>query len=381
MLLLYRFKINFDHETCHMNYPSLTLLLVFLTVQSYLLNAQTISTVVGNGTAGYTGDGGPATNATLDQPNFLCHDALGNLLIADYHNNVIRKISKSGVITTIAGNGVGGYSGDGGSATAAKLRGPMGVAVDAAGNIYITDLNNHVVRKVNTVGVISTVAGNGFSGYGGDGGPATNAKLNLPYGLVFDDKGNCYVADALNYSVRKINSAGIITTIAGNGTKGFSGDGGPATNAQFKYLGGLALDNSSGDVYVADYANHRIRKVNKSGVISTFAGTGVIGNNGDGGPASAAALNGPNGVYIDNLGYVYIVDNYANVVRKVTPAGVISTIAGNGTKGYSGDGGPATLAQLSNPNHISINSAGDIFIAEFDNHTVMKITYRPEAEP
>ena len=339
---------------------------------------QIITTVAGNGIAGYAGDGSPATSAELHQPAFICQDRSGNLLFSDFGNNVIRKINIEGVIITLAGNRTAGYAGDGGLATAALLSGPMGVTIDDSGNVYFCEYYNHVVRKINNAGIIFTIAGTHTAGYSGDNGAATNATLNGPYGIAIDAIGNIYFTDDLNYVVRKIDTVGNISTIAGNNTRGYSGDGGPATNAQFGYLGGIAVSNS-GAIYIADYTSHRIRILTDDGIINTYAGTGVLGNDGDGSPATAADLNGPNGVYVDNsTGEVYITDNYADVVRKVNTSGIITTIAGDGTSGYSGDGGSATMAQLANPNDVVVNSHGNVLIAEFDNNIIRKITYQPE---
>ena len=218
--------------------------------------------------------------------------------------------STTGIITTIAGNGIAGYSGDGGLATNAELNNPYGVAVDSNGNIYIADTNNNRIRKVNsTTGIITTIAGNGTAGYSGDGGLATNAELYYPYGVAVDSNGNIYIADTYNNRIRKVNSTtGIITTIAGNGTAGYSGDGGPATNAQLNYPYGVAVD-SSGNIYIADTDNNRIRKVNSTtGIITTIAGNGNPGYSGDGGPATNAELYDPSGVAVDSNGNIYIAD-------------------------------------------------------------------------
>jgi sugar lactone lactonase YvrE len=352
-------------------------ILIILLFLPGVLKAQTIITIAGTGVTGYKGDNGPATACKFYQPTFLCIDASGNLLISDYANNVIRKINNKGVITTIAGTGTEGYKGDNGLAISAELGGPIGIAVDAIGNIYFSDFDNQVIRKINTSGIISTIAGTGVTGYSGDNGPAIVAKLYGPYGIAIDETGNIYFPEGENHCVRKITSSGIITTIAGNGTFGFSGDNGPATKAEFKYPGGIAL-GSGGDIYVSDYANHVIRKINATGIITTFAGTGTVGNTGDNGAATNAELWGPNGVYVDKEGNIYVTDNYANVVRKINSSGIITTIAGNGTQGYSGDNGPATTAQLYNPNDIAINGAGNIFIAEVANNIIRKITYHPE---
>ena len=215
-------------------------------------------------------------------------DASGNLYIADTGNNRIRKVSATGIITTVAGNGSAGYSGDGGPATSAQLDGPEGVAVDGSGNLYIADTCNNRIRKVSATGIITTVAGNGSAGYSGDGGPATSAQLSLPAGVAVDGSGNLYIADSGNNRIRKVSATGIITTVAGNGSPGYSGDGGPATSAQLNQPAGVAVD-ASGNLYIADSSNNRIRKVSATGIITTVAGNGFDGYSGDGGPATSAA--------------------------------------------------------------------------------------------
>ncbi len=311
-----------------------------------------INTIAGNGNAGYSGDNGAAVNAELQYPGGVAVDSNGNVYIDDYYNSRIRKITAStGVITTVAGNGTAGYSGDGGAATSAELNYPTAVAVDAYGNIYIADNSNERVRKVTvSTGIITTIAGNGNLGYSGDGGAATSAELDLPLSVAVDSSGNIYIADFGN-RVRKVTvSSGIITTVAGDGTAGYSGDGGAATSAELNYPSGVAVD-SSGNIYIGDTSNERIRKVTVStGVITTVAGNGTLGYSGDGGAATSAELGYPWGVAVDSSGNIYIGDSNNNRVRKVTVStGIISTIAGNGTGGYTGDGGTATNAELNGP--------------------------------
>jgi hypothetical protein len=260
---------------------------------------------VGNGLASHTGDGGQATAAGINTPRALTFDAKGNLYIADYGNNLIRKVNTAGIITTIAGNGMSGFSGDGGQATSASLNGPKGIALDGIGNIYISDAYNMRIRKVNTLGVITTIAGKGTAGFSGDGGQATSAELNYPERVIVDAANNFYIADYYNNRVRKINTAGIITTIAGNGTGGFSGDGGQATAAGLNQLTEVALD-AANNLFIVDFLNNRIRKVNSSGIISTVAGNGTAGFSGDGGQATAAKLNNPYGISFDCIGNLYI---------------------------------------------------------------------------
>jgi trimeric autotransporter adhesin len=332
-----------------------------------------ISTAVGSGTYGYGGDGGLATAAQMKAPTDVAVDSAGSLYIADYGNYRIRKVTRDGLINTVAGNGTSGSSGDNGPATAALISSPYGVAIDSAGNLYIADYGNNRIRKVTAAGVISTVAGNGFYGYGGDGSSATAAAMSYPYDVAVDSAGNLFIADYGNNRVRKVTAAGVINTAAGNGTKGFSGDGGPATAALINSSYGVAID-SAGNLYIADYGNSRVRKVTAAGIISTVAGNGTRGYGGDGGPAPAAQLNNPPGVAVDSAGNLYITDYGNHRVRKVTAAGVISTVAGNGTSGFSGDGGPATLAKLYYPTNIAVDSAGNLYIADYGNYRVRKVT-------
>jgi sugar lactone lactonase YvrE len=333
----------------------------------------TIVTIGGNGTAGYSGDGGAATSAELHGANGVAVDASGNTYIADYYNNRIRKITAAtGVISTVAGNGTAGFSGDGGAATSAEINGPGDVAVDSSGNIYISDLNNNRIRKVTvSTGIISTVAGNGTKGYTGDGGPATSAEIG-PNGLAVDSAGNLYLADNFANRVRKVTaSTGVISTVAGNGTAGFAGDGGAATSAELNVPDSVVVD-SAGNIYISDHNNERIRKVTAStGKISTIAGNGTAGYSGDGGAATSAELNGPGGLALNAAGDLYIGDFLNNRVRKVAAAtSKIFTVAGNGVGGYSGDGGAATAAELNGPSGIGLDKAGDVYIADFGNERI-----------
>jgi uncharacterized protein (TIGR03437 family) len=333
--------------------------------------------VAGNGAAGFSGDGGPAISASLNYPYAVAVDASGNLLIADSVNNRIRKVSPSGVITTVAGNGSFGFSGDGGPATSASLGNPTSIAVDASGNLFILDENNDRIRKVSASGVITTVAGNGIDAFSGDGGPATSASLNSASGIALDQSGNLFIAELYN-RVRKVSAAsGVITTVAGNGSFGFSGDGGPATSASLNEPFGLALD-ASGNLFIADSGNNRIRKVSPSGVIATVAGSGAPGPlttfAGDGGPGISASLFAPSGVAVDSAGNLYIADYGNSRIRKVSVSGVITTVAGNGMFRFSGDGGPATAAQLWNPAGVAVDASGNLFIADSINNRIRKVS-------
>jgi trimeric autotransporter adhesin len=333
------------------------------------ITAGIISTVAGNGNRDDLGDGGLATAARLDFPSGMSVDSAGNLYAVSGGYR-IRKVTPAGKISTVAGNGTEGYSGDGGLATEAQLTGANDVAVDSAGNIYIADTYNHRIRKVTTEGIISTVAGNGTRGFSGDGGAATAAQLGHPYNVAVDSAGNIYIADNGNHRIRKV-TAGIISTVAGNGTGGYSGDGGEATAAQLSYPYGMAVD-SAGNLYIADCSNHRIRKVTPAGKISTVAGNGKQGYSGDGKAATVAQLNAPHYVAVDSAGNLYIADTYNHRIRKVTTEGIISTVAGNGTEGYSGDGSAATATMLLHPFGIALDSAGNLYIA--DNHRIRKVT-------
>jgi len=312
------------------------------------------STVAGNGTAGYSGDGSPATGAELNFAMGVARDSEGNLYIADFLNGVVRKVATDGTITTVAGNGTFGYSGDGGPATSAQLSYPSSVALDGAGNLYIADYANSCVRKVNTNGIISTFA-TGF----------------VIRGVVADKSGNVYFSSFYE-GVWKVDSEGVTTRIAGTGNPGFSGDGGPALNAQTNGVGGLAVDNQ-GNLYLAEVLNSDVRKIDTNGIITTVAGNQQFGFSGDGGPATQAQFNGPTDVRVDPAGDLYIVDSSNNRVRKVDATGTITSIAG-GNYGYSGDGGLATSAWFAGPTGIELADDGGFFIGDTGNSVIRKVT-------
>jgi uncharacterized protein (TIGR03437 family) len=324
-----------------------------------------LTLVAGNWTEGYSGDNGPATGAQLSNPTGVAVDPAGNLYIADTDNNRIRKVS-NGVITTVAGNGAYGFSGDNGPATSAQLYYPNAVAVDAAGNLYVADWGNSRVRKVAN-GVITTVAGNGRESYGGDNGPAASAQLYTPAGVAVDSAGNLYIADWGNSRVRKVAN-GVITTVAGGGSS--LGDNGTATSAQLRFPSGVAVD-LAGNLYIADTGNYRVREVS-NGVITTVAGNGTAGSSGDNGPATSAQFE-PDGVAVDSSGNFYIVDADNGRIRRVSN-GVIATVAGNGASSYSGDNGPATSAQFDTPTGVAVDSAGNLYIADMNNNRIRKIS-------
>jgi sugar lactone lactonase YvrE len=335
-----------------------------------------ITTVAGNGTGSYAGEGGAATNASMASPLGVALDAGGNLYIADESNNCVRKLDTKGVITTVAGNRTIGYSGDGGKAINARMAHPFDVVLDAAGNLYLADegLANSRIRKVDTNGIITTFAGNGMAGYSGDGGAATSASLGQPVGLALDAFGNLYIADNSNERVRKVNPNGIITTVAGNGTSGYSGDGGAATSASFNTLRGVAVD-AAGSLYIADPGNNRVRKVARNGIITTVAGNGSRGYSGDGGAATKAALNRPEGLGLDAAGNLYIADTQNNRIRKVDTTGIIATVAGTGVAGYSGDGGAATSALLNSPCRVALDASGNLYLSDGSNNRIREVHF------
>jgi sugar lactone lactonase YvrE len=479
-----------------------------------------ITTVAGTGTSGFSGDGGPATSAKIN-PQGVAVDADGNLFIADGNNNRIRKVGVNGIITTVAGDGTSGFGGDDGPAILAQLSNPSGIAVDQNGNLFIADSANDRIRKVSSNGIITIVAGNGIPGFGGDGGSAVSAQLAEPVDVAVDGSGSLFIADSANYRVRMVTQAGMISTVAGtgapssaqfdypggvafdgndnlfvaslgqkgilkfppsgipailanttaptsiaidsagdlfitdaspyfvdwseegvrkitpqgivstvggdfwyffdydglapngefcvagiavdpngnlivaetirqsiwritpdgkalvagtgNGTSGFSGDGGPATSAMLSFPNGVAADKN-GNLFIADSYNNRIRKVSSNGIITTVAGNGWAGFGGDGGPATSAELWYPLGVAVDQDGNLFIADSHNNRIRKVSTDGIITTVAGNGTFGFSGDGGPPTSAQLDYPSAIALDSSGNLFIADSGNNRVRKVT-------
>jgi uncharacterized protein (TIGR03437 family) len=351
--------------------------LVALSMPSLCLaQGYTISTVAGGNPYSpfyNIGNGQQATNAFLNSPSGVAVDAAGNIYVADTGNNEVRKVNAAtGIISAFAGSTTGGFAGDGAAATSAQLHSPSAVTLDSAGNVYIADTANNRIRKVNTSGIITTVAGSSAVSTGliGDGGLATSAILNSPRGVMVDSSGNLYIADSGNNRIRKVGTNGIINTIAGNGTTGtvgMVGDGGPAINASLSVPVGMALD-SSGNLYIADSGDNLIRKVTTNGNISSIAGNGESGYSpGDENLAIYAELNEPEGLAVDGSGNVYFSDTGNEVIREVTAAGVISTIAGNQGIGNAGDGGPAGAASLDTPIAIALTSTGLIYIANSSN--------------
>ncbi len=341
---------------------------------SYAAGVPVIETIAGTGAGGFSGDGGAATSAQLYEPNSVAFDSSGNLYIADRNNHRVRKITSDGIISTFAGTTSAGFSGDGGAATSAQLSHPNGVTFDGSGNLYIADSGNNCVRKVTPSGIISTFAGTcGSSGNSADNGLATSALLNTPLSVAFDNSGNLYIADYSNHRVRKVTSSGTISTFAGT-TGGFSGDGGAATSAQLNTPSGVAVD-SSGNLYIGDQYNHRVRKVALDGIISTFAGTTTGGFSGDGGAATNAQLRNPTGVVFDSSGNLYIADTANHSVRKITPAGTISTVTGTGAAGFNGNGIAATSAQLNYPYGVGVDGSGGLYITDNLNRRIRKIVF------
>ncbi len=328
-----------------------------------------ISTIAGTGASGYSGDGGPALNATFGEVFDLLKDSSGNMYATDFYNNVVRKIAPDGTISTIAGVYmgylVGGYSGDGGPATLARMSEPAYMVMDSSGNLYVSEFNNCVIRKITPGGIISTFAGSVGGGYSGDGGPATSAKMSLPYGLTMDPAGNIYVADLANHVVRKITPGGIISTFAGTGIMGYSGDGGLSTFAEFAFPEAVAWSN--GELYIWDDGNGRIRKIDSGGIVTTFAGTGIAGFTGDGGPATAAELGDAEGMAFCN-GNLYLSDWNQCMIRMIDPCGIIHHVAGAFLMNAdTGNGGPAATAELNSPQGMFPDSNGDLYVAERGN--------------
>lgn len=338
----------------------------------YQVSAQNISTIVGTGAATFTGDGGPALSASINVAWGVAVDTAGNVYIGDGSNNRIRKINTAGVITTIGGTGPATYGGDGGLATAAQLNFPSGVDVDTFGNIYISDANNHRVRKITATGIISTIAGTGIAGFSGDGGLATAARIVFSDGICVDDAGNVFIPDPSNHRIRKVNTSGIITTYAGTGVGGYTGDGGLAVSANIDYPSDIDAD-ASGNIYFTDFQRHVVRKITPAGIITTVAGNSIPGFSGDGGAATLAKLYYPTGIDVDACGNIYISDRTNNRIRVVNSDGTIATVAGNGIAGFSGDGGPATTAKISNPHGLCHDAKGNIYILDRDNYRVRKV--------
>ncbi|MCI5193972.1 MAG: hypothetical protein D3915_12750 [Candidatus Electrothrix sp. AU1_5] len=337
-------------------------------------NSSIITTFAGTGSPGYNGDDIPAAEATIDQPDDVSVDRFGNVFIADRSNHRIRKVDTNGIITTVVGTGSSGYNGDDIPAIEAKISYPDDVVVDQLGNIFIADTGNNRIRKVDTNGIITTVAGNGIEGDGGDGGLAIEAELETPYEVAVDEVGNIFIVNVIGYyndSIRKVDTNGIITTVAGGGSS--TGDNIPAVQAKIR-AAGIIVDQA-GNFLIADPVHDRIRKVNSSGIITTIAGTGSSGYSGDGGPAIEARLNSPTDVALDQAGNLFICDEYNSRIRKIDPNGIITTVAGNGSSGYAGDGGSAIEASLDDPIEVAVDQLGNIFMAEYDHHRVRKVEF------
>jgi uncharacterized protein (TIGR03437 family) len=358
----------------------------FLLAIAALTHAQVITTIAGNGTDAFGGDGGPATSAWIAQPHSITVDAAGNVYFFDSRNIRVRKVNGAGVISTFAGDGTfklvitGANIGDGGPATAAGFANAtslfQGIAADSLGNVYITDSGNRRVRKVNPQGIISTFAGGGT---GGDGGLATNASLTLPGGLAVDKDNNLYIADSQGGRIRKVTPTGVISTVAGNGSLTSSGDGGAATQAGIGNPLTVAVDNL-GNIYLTEQTTFRVRKVSAGGIINTIAGS-TIGFSGDGGPATQAAFGDLRGLAADQSGNLYIGDYGNNRVRKVDPAGIVTTIAGIGTAGIfleNGDGGLPSNSRLS-PSGLALDAAGNLYISDYIGARIRKINFTATA--
>lgn len=335
-----------------------------------------IYTLVGcNESGASTGDGVLATAARVSAPNSAAFDQAGNLYFADRDDNRIYKVSSNGLLTTVVGTGSAGNSGDGAPAKAAQINHPTAITFDRAGNLYIAEFGGDRVRKVDTKGVITRVVGTGMAGYSGDRGPAAAAQLSGPSGLAFDSVGNLYITELNNNSLRRVDPRGLITTVAGGDAPKSLGDGGPAVAAQLVGPTRVFID-SFDNVYIADAFNHRVRKVNGAGVITTVVGNGTAGSDGDGGPAVMASINGPHGIAIDAAGNLYIAELRGFRVRKVSQDGVIKTVAGTGQSGFSGDGGPATSAKIGGPGDVAVDAVGNLYILDRDNGRI-RLVFRP----
>lgn len=327
----------------------------------------------------FWGDGGPATSARLDSPTGLALAPDGTLYIADTGNGRIRKVERSGVITTVAGAGRSGLTGDALPALAARLFSPVALALDATGSLLIADSLTSRVRRLSPTGILTNVAGTGVAGFNGDG-VAASAQLNQPAGLAAAHDGRAFIADTGNHRIRALSVSGALSTVAGRGLRGYAGDGGSALEALLDSPAGLALDRD-GNLYIADRWNHAIRKLDAAGILTTVAGSGLPGFSGDGGPATQARLNHPTGVAVDAQGNLYIADTENHRIRKVGVDGIIRTIAGDGVAGFSGDGGPAHQARLRWPTAVVVDAEGNLYIADRHNHRVRMLTPALEPEP
>jgi streptogramin lyase len=349
-----------------------------------LCKAADIITVAGTGKPGYSGDGGKATAAKLNQPFHCDFDRAGNLYIADVFNHCIRRVdAKTGIITTVAGCGKKGYSGDSGPATKATMNEPYAVAVAGNGDLFIVDRLNAVIRQVDgRTGTMRTIAGTGKQGFGGDGGPATEAQFREPNDCCLDGKGGLLIADVADWRIRRVDlKTGVITTFAGTGRatgkvdRARIGDGGPATKAILVGARAVCVDGK-GNTYVCEREGNAIRKIDAEGIITTLAGTGTKGYSGDDSDARKATFNGPKGIRCDKAGNIYVADTENNAIRKIdSTTGLVSTVAG-GRRGAEGDGGDATKAGLDRPHGCVVDASGDLYIADSSNHRVRRVSRR-----
>lgn len=323
-------------------------------------------------TVAKNGPPGEPTDAGFNIPYAVAVDAGGNVFVADLLYQRIRKIDITGRVTSFAGTGIADFAGDGGPANQARLSAPVGMIFDGRGNLFIADQYNQRIRKVDTQGIITTMAGNGTVGFGGDGGLATEASLNNPLGVAVDSSGNLFIADSNNYRVRKVDAQGIITTVAGSGKAGFSGDGGLALSASLLSPTDVAVD-LKGNLYIADEYNNRIREVDTNGVMSTVAGNGAAAFAGDGGAATAASLHNPFGICVDGAANLFIADASNDRVRKVDSQGIITTVAGNGTGDTTADGTPAIEADVSYPTGVALDGLGTLFIVDVGHKSILRV--------
>lgn len=343
-----------------------------------MLNFGNITTFAGTGTPGYDGDGGPAERALLNDPFFCAFDRAGNLFVAEAGNNTVRRIDRrSGRIITVAGTGKKGFEGDGGPALKATFNNLVAMAVDPAnGDLYLVDRLNGRVRRVDArTSVITTVAGDGSRSYGGDGGPGDQAQMKEPHDCALDGKGGLLIADVADSRVRRLDlKTGVLTTFAGTGGKVRTGDGGPAREASFAGARALAIDSRDGSLYICEREGNTLRRVDgKTGTVMHFAGTGAKGYSGDGGPARLATFNGPKSLFCDLEGNLLVVDTENHAIRLIDgKTGIITTVAG-GRRGPEGDRGNALAAGLNRPHGVAVGPDGALYIADSENHRIRRV--------
>jgi sugar lactone lactonase YvrE len=328
-----------------------------------------IETIAGGTGYGRAGQGGRATAAQLRHPSGVVADRAGAVYIADSNSGAIRVVDPDGGIRTIAGDHGDGYAGDGGQALDARFSKPTMVVLDEAGNLFVADRDNHAIRRVDLDGVVTTVAGGNGEGATGDGGPATQAQLNCPRGLAIDGGGSLYFTDRDNHSVRRVDPSGVITTITASRGSRLTPWKRPVTLRRPR---GLAFD-AADDLYVADRNNHAIRRIDRRGVMTTFAGGNGEGYSGDGGPATRAQFRYPSGIVFDRDGNAFVSDHLNHAIRKIDPAGVITTVVGGNGAGYTGDGGEALAAQIEYPSGLALDAEGNLYIADRNNDAVRKV--------